>query len=152
MSEQGESKTQVAFHFNAPDKLDYACRFVRKAMRREVPVTVVAPMELLRQLSARLWKLAGQDFLAHAVEGDDDAIFALSPVVLVSRATLSQHRALLLNLGTAVPEGFEAFDKLVEVVSSWDDEDRQCARQRWRHYQQLGHAIERHDLVLNGGS
>jgi hypothetical protein len=25
--------TEIAFHFNAPDKLAYACRFARKALR-----------------------------------------------------------------------------------------------------------------------
>jgi hypothetical protein len=31
--------TEIAFHFNAPDKLDYACRLLRKAVGRR-PVVV----------------------------------------------------------------------------------------------------------------
>ncbi|MDR3004056.1 MAG: DNA polymerase III subunit chi, partial [Acidovorax sp.] len=30
--------TEVAFHFNAPDKLGYVCRFVRKALRHDARV------------------------------------------------------------------------------------------------------------------
>ena len=145
-----ESPVQVAFHFNAPDKLDYACRFIRKALRHDARVTVVAPMAQLRQLSAKLWKYAGHEFLAHALQGDDAELLALAPVALVEQAQASTHREVLLNLGLDMPQGFEAFAKVVEVVSSFDDEDRAQARVRWRAYQSAGHAIERHDLVLKG--
>ena len=145
-----ESPVQVAFHFNAPDKLDYACRFIRKALRHDARVTVVAPMAQLRQLSAKLWKYAGHEFLAHALQGDDAELLALAPVALVEQAQASAHREVLLNLGLDMPQGFEAFAKVVEVVSSFDDEDRAQARVRWRAYQGAGHAIERHDLVLKG--
>lgn len=144
------SRPQVAFHFNAPDKLDYACRFIRKALRHDARVTVVAPLERLRQLSARLWKFAGHEFLAHAVQGDDAELFALAPVVLVEAAKFSTHHEVLLNLGVEMPEGFDAFHKVVEVVSSFDEQDRALARERWRSYQSAGHTIERFDLVLQG--
>ena len=145
-----ESPVQVAFHFNAPDKLDYACRFIRKALRHDARVTVVAPMAQLRQLSAKLWKYAGHEFLAHALQGDDAELLALASVALVEQAQVSAHREVLLNLGLDMPQGFEAFAKVVEVVSSFDDEDRAQARVRGRAYQGAGHAIERHDLVLKG--
>lgn len=141
----------VAFHFNAPDKLEYACRFIRKAMRHDARVTVVAPIERLRQLSARLWKFGGHEFLAHAVQGDDAELFALAPVLLLEAAEASTHHDVLLNLGAEMPVGFEAFAKVVEVVSSFDEQDRALARVRWRAYQGAGHAIERFDLVLKEG-
>ena len=142
---------QVSFHFNAPDKLEYACRFIRKAMRHDARVAVVAPIERLRQLSARLWKFAGHEFLAHALQGDDAEVFALAPVVLVESAQASPFHEILLNLGGEMPHGFEAYAKVVEVVSSFDDEDRVLARVRWRSYQSAGHTIERFDLVLKEG-
>lgn len=141
----------VAFHFNAPDKLDYACRFIRKALRHDARVTVVAPMERLRQLSAKLWKFAGHEFLAHAVQGEDAESFVLAQVVLVESAESSLHHDILLNLGIEMPLGFERFSKVVEVVSSFDEQDRALARVRWRNYQNGGYAIERFDLVLKEG-
>lgn len=141
----------IAFHFNAPDKLDYACRFIRKALRHDARVTVVAPMDRLRALSGRLWKFAGHEFLAHAVYGDDAQLFALAPVHLVEQAMHSSYHEVLLHLGEYMPEGLEAFDRVVEVVSSYDEEDRAQARQRWRAYQQAGYQIERFDLVLKEG-
>jgi DNA polymerase III subunit chi len=142
---------QVAFHFNAPNKLDYACRFIRKALRHDARVTVVAPLDRLHQLSAKLWKFAGHEFLAHAVQGEDPEIFALAPVVLVESASSSSTSDILLNLGDAVPEGFDRYSKVVEVVSSFDEQDRAMARARWRQYQGAGHDIERFDLVLKEG-
>ena len=100
----------VFFHFNAPDKLEYACRFIRKALRHDARVTVVAPVERLRQLSARLWKFAGHEFLAHAVQGDDPELLALAPVVLVESAEASAHHEVLLNLGHEVPFRFDGHE------------------------------------------
>lgn len=143
---------QIAFHFNAPDKLGYACRFIRKALRHDTRVTVVAGPDRLRQLSARLWQQARHDFLAHAVQGDDAYLLGMSPVVLLEDASASPHQEVLLNLGQTLPQGFEVFQKVVEVVSSDDDWDRAQARDRWRVYQAGGYAIERHDLVLKGSA
>lgn len=58
---------------------------------------------------------------------------------------------MLLNLGTQLPAGFEQYQRVIEVVSV-DDEDRQQARGRWKHYTELGYTIVRHDLNLKGSS
>lgn len=141
--------TEVAFHFNAPDKLGYVCRFVRKALRHDARVTVAAPVQVLAHLSARLWKSAPTDFLAHATPGCDAALAALSPVVLVEDAAQSPHHQILLNLHDELPAAAQAFERVVEVVSL-DDMDRALARQRWKGYAAQGYAIQRHDLVLKG--
>jgi DNA polymerase III subunit chi len=47
----------------------------------------------------------------------------------------------------AVPDGFEQFDRVIEVVTQ-DDADRLSARARWKHYNELGYEITRHDLKL----
>jgi DNA polymerase-3 subunit chi len=54
---------------------------------------------------------------------------------------------VLVNLGADVPQGFEKFDRLIEVVST-DAADREQARNRWRLYTGQGYAIIRHDLNL----
>jgi DNA polymerase-3 subunit chi len=60
-------------------------------------------------------------------------------------------RQVLINLGATVPAGFEAFERVIDVVSV-DDEDRSQGRQRWKQYTQLGYAITRHDLVAKGAA
>ena len=74
-------------------------------------------------------------------------MFALAPVVLVEDAVISPHRDILLNLGMQLPHGYDAFARIVEVVSGRDDVDRHQARLRWRSYQTAGFSIERKDLT-----
>ncbi|MBS7779818.1 DNA polymerase III subunit chi [Acidovorax sp. CCYZU-2555] len=142
--------TEVAFHFNAPDKLAYVCRFVRKALRNDARVVVTGPPAVTQALSQMLWKLSPTDFPAHACEGDDAQVFAASPVVLVQDERCAPHQDLLLNLWDSVPAHFAPFARVVEVVSAHDEHDRAQARVRWKHYAGLGLNIVRHDLVLKG--
>ena len=142
--------TEVEFHFNAPDKLAYACRFVRKALRHEARVAVVAAPEPLQQLDRMLWELGATDFVAHCLDTASDELLRASPVLLSARPADSVHKEILLNLGDAIPEGFDQFARLVEVVSL-AEQDRQLARMRWRGYAAQGYAIARRDLVLKEG-
>lgn len=140
--------TEVAFHFNAPDKLSYACRFARKLARSDRRLVITGAQPLLDALDTRLWDMGPSDFVAHC-HGDSPAqLLVASPVVLTSDPRQGEHREVLLNLGDDVPVGFGSYQRLVEVVSADDPQDRERARARWRHYAQRGYAIERHDLVL----
>ena len=143
--------TEVAFHFNAPDKLAYACRFARKMSRSGRHLVITAGAALLDELSTRLWSLAPQEFLAHARADSPAYVQDASPLLLLSEpsqiAQIAQPQ-VLLNLGDQVPVGFERFAHLIEVVSASDEWDRHQARSRGRDYIQRGYAIVRHDLVL----
>lgn len=139
--------TQVAFHFNAPDKVGYACRLLRKATGSGAKVVVTGHPALLRELDTALWTFSALDFLPHARLGDAaPEVLECSPIVLAQAACDAAHREVLVNLGDEIPEGVEAFSRLIEVVTG-DDADRQHARRRWKHYAQRGLSIERHDLA-----
>jgi DNA polymerase-3 subunit chi len=142
--------TEVAFHFNAPDKLAYACRFARKVQRSGARLVIAAPAEALAALDRMLWVMAPQDFVAHCRDDADEELIHASPILLTADAQLSRHHEVLLNLNSSVPEGFGRFDRLIEVVSAQDEPDRAAARVRWKHYASRGYAITRHDLVLKG--
>lgn len=144
--------TEVAFHFNAPDKLGYVCRLVRKATRRDACVVIVGGADDLRQLDRMLWAMGSTDFVAHCLGEADEEMLRLSPVVLATDARSCEQRGLLVNIGETVPQGFEEFSTLVEVVSQSDPQDRDRARERWRHYTTRGYTIMRHDLVLREGA
>ncbi|RZJ14044.1 MAG: DNA polymerase III subunit chi [Acidovorax sp.] len=143
--------TEVAFHFNAPDKLAYACRFARKVQRSGSRLVIAAPAETLVALDRMLWALAPQDFVAHCRDDADEELVHASPVLLATDPRTAPHHEVLLNLHVQVPEGFGRFERLVEVVSALDEVDRSEARARWKHYASRGYAITRHDLVLKGG-
>ena len=140
--------TEVAFHFNAPDKLAYACRFARKLLRGDRRLVITAPQPVLDTLDGLLWSFSPQDFIAHAGSGSAPEVLEASPVLLLANPQEAIVRDVLLNLGAEVPAGFGSYQCLVEVVSADDVQDRHQARERWRHYAARGYAIARHDLVL----
>lgn len=139
--------TDVAFHFNAPDPVAYACRLLRKAVGSGAKVVVTADEQTLNALDVALWTFSPTDFLAHCDLSTAPSILAMSPVVLATHIHSTPHRQILLNLGTTVPQGFENFQRVIEVVAL-DDDSRQTARSRWKQYVDLGYAITRHDLNL----
>ncbi len=142
--------TEIAFHFNAPDKLAYACRLLRKAVSSGARVVVTGDAAYLQALDTLLWTFSPLEFLAHCRAGSPAEQLMASPVVLAASIDAGPelpHHQVLLNLGRVVAAGYERFERTIEVVTL-DDEDRQHARQRWKHYADRGYAITRHDLKL----
>ena len=140
--------TEVAFHFNAPDKIHYACRLLRKACTTSAKVVVVASEELLSALDAALWTFSPTAFVPHCRADADLGVLQNTPVLLMTPEKLAQqlpHHQVLVNLGSALVAGFESFEKVIEVVTQ-DDEDKSLARLRWKHYADRGYPLVRHDL------
>jgi DNA polymerase-3 subunit chi len=139
--------TEVTFHFNVPDKLAYACRLLRRATGAGARVVVTGDAGLLRDLDIELWTFSPLEFIPHChAASADPQVLAASPVVLADSARGTPHQQVLVNLGGPVPEGFERFERLNELVSV-DDGDRTQARARWKHYADRGYAIKRHDVA-----
>ena len=143
--------TEVAFHFNMPDKTRYLCRLLRKAVAQGAQVAVTGPVEAIGELDAALWSFSDTDFVPHCRADGDPAVLDASPVVLGLEASQARHHDVLLNLGAQVPSGFERFERVIEVVGS-DDAERAQSRERWKYYQQRGYALVRHDLSGKGRS
>lgn len=141
------SMTSIAFHFNAPDRLAYAFRLLRKAASSGAKVLVIGASETLNQLDAALWAFSPADFVPHCLLAGDAMLLAASPVILANSTESSPHQEVLLNLGHPVPNGFEKFERIIEIVTR-DDEDRQLARGRWKYYADSGFTMIRHDLAL----
>jgi DNA polymerase-3 subunit chi len=137
--------TEVAFHFNAPDKLGYVCRLLRKAVGTGARVMVTGDSATLRELDVALWTFAPLEFLPHCHGEATPVALAASPIVLSESVRSAPHQQVLVNLGGTVPEGFERFERLIEVVTG-EQEDRLGARRRWKHYADRGYAITRYDL------
>jgi DNA polymerase III subunit chi len=142
--------TEIAFHFGAPDKLGYACRLLRKAVRLGNRITVYAEPAQLAQLDADLWTVSNVDFVTHCRFDAEDFLRERSHVLL----TTGQHpvpatRPMVVNLSVSVPAAYDQYARMVEVVSI-DEFDRAQARLRWKHYVQQGYALIKHDLKLKG--
>jgi DNA polymerase-3 subunit chi len=137
--------TQIEFHFNTTERLLYTCRLLRKAHARALRVGVVGSEASLRQLDAALWTFSESDFLPHSHLADAAEVVNASPIRLHVDPLLLSGMDVLVNLGDEVPQGFESFGRLVEMVAT-DDHGRMMARQRWRHYAAQGYALKQHDL------
>jgi DNA polymerase III subunit chi len=139
--------TEIAFHVNAPDKLDYACRLLRAAQKKSAQVLVLGQTALLASLSAKLWALQPTEFLPHCLADAAPEVLQHSPIVLHTELpnTVTQSQ-VLLNLGAAIPAGFERFERLLEIVGQ-DEAELQAARIRWKHYKDRGYALSRYDVV-----
>ena len=137
--------TEVAFHFNATDKVAYACRLLRKAVGRGAKLVVTAGAADLQALDVALWTFAPLEFVPHCTARASAAVLAASPVMLADPLSGTPHQQVLVNLGEGIPDGFEHFERLIEIVGMQDD-DRQQARGRWKHYADRGYVITRHDI------
>jgi len=136
---------EVAFHFNAPDKLQYTCRLLRKAVGSGATVTVLGSAALINALDQLLWSFSNVDFLPHCEGSAPANVAKRTPIVLLSSLDTVDKGDLLVNLGTTVPQEMDRFVRIVEIVGSEPD-DKQHARQRWKHYLDLGIGLIRHDL------
>jgi DNA polymerase III subunit chi len=140
--------TEVSFHFNAPEKLGYACRVLRKGFQLGSRMVVLVEPAALGALDLALWQKSTHDFLPHCSDGDPPHVQAHSPVLLCSGAPqASGNGRVLVNLRAAMPEDFAAYAKVIEIVT-FDTHDRDQARDRWRRYRQAGIEPQRHDLNL----
>ena len=152
--------TEISFHFNAPDKLNYACRLLRKTVNGGAKIAVTGSPQVLGQLDALLWAVSPTDFIAHCFHDDSAAMVAASPVMLgqpvqtgtsTDSASALLTRSVLVNLGDHVPEGFESYERMAELVGN-EEVDRRLARERWKYYAGRGYTLTRHDLAAKSPS
>lgn len=137
--------TRIEFHFNATERLQYACRLLRKAYGRGLRIGVVGSEAALHQLDAALWTFSEIDFLPHSTTAHAQDVQVASPIRLHIDPLQLSGMDVLVNLGDDVPQGFEKFERLIEIVAI-DDHSRMTARQRWRHYTAQGYDLLQHDL------
>ncbi len=140
--------TRIEFHFNAPDRLTYTCRLLRKVHASGLRAGVVGAQPFLSHLDQALWTFSAADFISHMLVGahGQPSADAACAVVLAESVAALGAVDVLVNLGDAVPAGFEKVSRLIEIVTA-DDLDRANARARWKQYTQLGYDLIRHDLA-----
>jgi DNA polymerase III subunit chi len=141
--------TEIQFHFNVPDRLAYACRLLRKALRTVSGISVLGEVSEMERLNRQLWSFDPSEFLPHLLVREAQKpphLLQATPIWLVTDLALapSQHK-VLVNLGAAPVSALEGYKRLVEIVSC-DESDRDAARVRWRHYAGLGLPIQKFEV------
>ncbi len=139
--------TAVSFYTHVPERLSFLCRLLRKAQQSGAKVAVVGPAPLLDRLDAALWSFEPTEFVPHLRwhGSAQPALLAATSIVLAERAVEQPHREVLLNLGPDLPEDFEKFQRVLEVVSR-EPEQVQAGRQRFKIYKAGGHEVMHHEV------
>ena len=147
--------TEVEFHTGVADPLGFACRLLRKAVRRGARVRVIAPADTLGALDRALWTFDERDFVAHVrLPGATPDTAARAPIWLVPSLRQSAGDApvpaLVVNLGAEAPDELTGLDRLIEIVSD-DPDDAARGRSRWRTYKARGLNIKHHNASTAHG-
>ncbi len=127
----------------AAEPLLLVCKLAQKAHEAGFPTLIlVREMSEAERLDDLLWSFDPDAYLPHQIAGldeDDD----ITPILIVPPQTDSPMRPLVINLRDAPVEG--SFDRVLEVVPA-DPAARGPLRERWRHYQSRGIAVQKHDM------
>ena len=127
--------TRVDFHSQVSDKIHYACRLIRKARAANCQILVLSQdLAQAQSLDQALWSFSASDFLPHTLI--EDPLATQSPIVIsADQDAPSPHHDLLVNLSQSLPLQFQSFQRVIEIVSS-EEQDANAGRQRFRLYQQ----------------
>lgn len=132
--------TRIDFYSNVPDKIQYACRLVRKARSANCRLVLFGrDRAQLAAIDEALWTFSDTDFLPHVMA--DDPLAAQTPVLLADAGMANlAHHELMINLSGQTPPDFARFERLLEIVAA-DDDDKAAGRERYRYYQQRGYPL-----------
>lgn len=136
--------TSIDFYFNAPDRLQVACRLAGKALAQKQRLLVYAPdVDTAGRIDKMLWTWPATGFVPHCMA--HDRLAADTPVLIAAGDETPPGCELLLNLGGECPPHFARFQRLLEVIGA-DEEERKAGRARYRYYLDRGYRIANHDL------
>ena len=120
-----------------------ACKLIEKAFRQGHSLYLKTDSaEETRQFDDLLWTFRQGSFVPHELAGTPKAE---APVSIGHEPPPEGSRDVLVNMGMTMPEGFEAFDRVAELVDQ-DAAIRRAGRERYKQYQAQGHAITTHQL------
>lgn len=90
-----------------------------------------------------LWTFSQNSFVPHCLENQDNLE---KHAVIIGKSSHSPiKRQVFINLRDELPDTQQELDRIAEVIDS-DEQCRQLARQRYRHYQSAGFEIQTHKL------
>ena len=121
-----------------------ACRLVDKAYRLGHTVYIVTSSEAQAvALDDLLWTFRQDSFVPHerypltSAEG--------SPVLIGVASAAEVNTQVLINVTDALPDGFERYERVVELVDAHPDM-RAKSRERFKQYRECGFTPETHKL------
>jgi DNA polymerase-3 subunit chi len=140
--------TQIDFYTNVSDKVATACRIAAKAHSLGKRMLILCPdTEVAARVDRLLWTAPATGFIPHCAP--TDVLASVTPIIIDAAAHEPIGDQVLLNLRAQWPPFFGRFERLVEIIST-DEDDRQSGRERWKFYKDRGYEIRIHDLADTG--
>jgi DNA polymerase-3 subunit chi len=132
--------TRIDFYRYADDKLSFACRLAARAYDKASRLVVYSPdRQRLAEFDRALWTFQQTRFVPHCFLESPAA--SETPIILATSGDALPHHDVLLNLSDEWPPFFASFDRLLEIVST-DEEDKARARTRYLFYRERGYDIQ----------
>jgi len=128
------------------DLAQFACRLLDKIWQQGYRVYIHTNNQAQAQaLSQLLWTFRDTSFVPHDLY--PDAASSKAPVRIGYHPTQAcSGMEILINLATSVPEFYQRFERVVEIVNQ-DPAVRAAGRQRYRVYREAGDLPEApHDI------
>lgn len=138
---------QIDFHFNVKNRTNYTARLIKKVHAMGLSVGVWSEDELMLKLAYNeLWSFEDLTLIPHAWAQSE---FAPETTIHFSKdlKALGKKDVLIL-LNETVPENwkeaFEAFDRIVDIVST-NEEELIHSRNRYKAYRDAGVSLKAYD-------
>ena len=133
---------QVDFYIlGDPDqtgKLRIACQIAQKAYSRGLNVYLQTDGEAQSvELDRLLWTFSQGSFIPHTIAAREHTPWDDYPVQLGTEMDDLESVDVLINLVTGVPDRYQRFRRIVELVGA-DADEKSAGRQRFRYYRDQG--------------
>lgn len=142
-------KTKVDFYIlSGGDKsgyMRYTCRLTEKAYKLKHRIYIHVDNDVkAQQFDELLWTFSQGSFIPHErLNGGTPQ----SPVVIGYNDTAPEGYGLLINLSKVIPDFYEKFARVAEVVAD-EDTLRQTSREHFRFYREQGLTPNIHQISL----
>ena len=122
--------------------LRYACKLVEKAYTLGLRIHIhTADESMTMQMDNLLWVFRDRSFIPHQRSCAENELCA----VTLNHQQDSTQRDVLVNLSPQVPEFYDQFERVVEVVGN-NDSMKQQGRERFRFYKDKGESPAHHQI------
>lgn len=136
--------TEIDFYTRVADRLEVAARLCIKAHGLGKRVRVLtADAAMTARLDQLLWTVPATGFVPHCRLSSPLA--GETPVLIDEAQEHAGPAEVLVNLHPQQPAFFRRFDRMMEIVSTAEN-DVSAGRSKWHYYKQQGYTLRVHDL------
>ena len=122
-------------------RMRFACRLSRRALREPLIVHLrTSSRDLSQELDQLVWDYPLGRFLPHAIAGTPESIGCR--LTIGHELVTNVENGFLINLTDAIPEDWQQFERVAEIVIA---PDKANGRDRYRQYRELDCYLEHHD-------